>query len=604
MAYLALDHLGFRYPDATVPALDDLTLDIDAGAFVVLCGTSGCGKTTLLRQLKPSLTPAGDHRAGQIRLASRPLTELSAREDASQIGFIAQDPDSQIVTDQVYHELAFGLENLGVPSDEIRLRVAEMASFFGIQEWFDQPCNALSGGQKQLLNLAAIMTGSPALLLCDEPTSQLDPIAAAHFLAALKKINDEIGTTVIVSEQRLEEVVPCADRVLVLENGRLVADAAPECIGAKLLAAGSPMFAALPTPIRLFYRLESEQAGVGAPAPTTVRAARTYLQEKLQTSNNRQQPGHPTHQSQDPVATGQTGFCDGACAARSRSAQNDKKGSLASLHYAQNDRKSSLTPLLSLHEVWFRYERNSPDVLRGLALDVYPGELTAIVGGNATGKTTTLNVIAGLLKPYRGRVKRDPRALPAGTGAGATVLLPQDPRLLFTHKTVREELEATLPLAGASKQERAGRLAEVTRRCEIAGLLDRHPFDVSGGEAQRIALADVLLARPRLLLLDEPTKGMDAAFKRRFAELLRTLIATEGLTVVMVSHDIEFCARHADRCVLCFNGEITASAPPRPFFANLCYYTTAARRISRGLLPGAITTGDIVAGAQKESRPA
>ncbi|MCL2881699.1 MAG: ATP-binding cassette domain-containing protein [Coriobacteriia bacterium] len=554
MAYLALDHLSFSYPDATAPALSDLCLDIDAGSFVVLCGPSGCGKTTLLRQLKPALAPAGE-REGQIRLAGRLLDELPARESASHIGFILQDPDSQIVTDQVYHELAFGLENLGVASDEIRLRVAEIASFFGIQEWFGCACNVLSGGQKQLLNLAAIMASRPALLLCDEPTSQLDPIAAANFLTTCKKINDEIGTTIIVSEQRLEEVVPLADRVLVLESGRLIADATPEHIGADLLAAHSPMFAALPTPIRLFSALEGERAIGVTPAPTTVRAGRAYLQEKLSSRSVAEEA---------PIV-------------------------------APRELDASAKPLLSLHEVWFRYERNAPDVLRGLNLDIYPGELTAIVGSNATGKTTTLNIIAGLLKPYRGRVKRDQHMLVGGTGTGGIALLPQDPRLLFTHKTVREELTAMLPLASGSATERAQRLSDVIDQCEITGLLDRHPFDVSGGEAQRIALADVLLARPRLLLLDEPTKGMDAIFKQRFAKLLHTLIAAEGLSVVMVSHDIEFCARHADRCCLCFNGEITASAPPRPFFANMTYYTTAARRISRGLAPDAITTSDIIA---------
>ena len=538
MAYLTLEHLSFSYPEAGAPALDDLSLEIEAGEFVVLCGTSGCGKTTLLRQLKPALAPAGE-RDGRILLAGRPLAELSARDAAADIGFILQDPDSQIVTERVWHELAFGLENLGLPSREIRLRVAEMASFFGIGEWFHRACDTLSGGQKQLLNLAAIMTMQPALLLLDEPTAQLDPIAAANFLATLRKINDELGTTIIVSEQRLEEVLPLSDRVLVLESGRLVADAAPSRIGAELLRQGSPFFAALPTPIRLFCALEDRQASASTPAPVTVREGRAYLAERLKQEDK----------GTVPVA-------------------------------ASGTVPLSSPPLLSLREVWFRYERHAPDVLRALSLDLYPGELAAIVGGNATGKTTTLGVIAGRLKPYRGRVKRQ------GLGSGAIALLPQEPRLLFTCKTVREELEAS----GADSQ----RLQSVIERCELAGLLDRHPFDVSGGEAQRVALADVLLTRPRLLLLDEPTKGMDAVFKQRFAALLRELVADEGLSVLMVSHDVEFCARHTDRCLLCFDGQITAEGAPREFFSNLSYYTTAARRISRGLLEGAITVSDIV----------
>ncbi|MCL2332076.1 MAG: ATP-binding cassette domain-containing protein [Actinomycetia bacterium] len=546
MAYLTLEHLSFSYPDAAKAALDDLSLDVDAGAFVVLCGASGCGKTTLLRQLKPALTPAGT-RSGEIRLAGRPLAEVSARDAVADIGFILQDPDSQIVLDRVWHELAFGLESLGLPSDEIRLRVAEMASFFGIEEWFGRLTDTLSGGQKQLLNLAAIMAMQPALLLADEPTSQLDPIAAANFLATLRKINDEIGTTVIISEQRLEEVLPLSDRVLVLDAGRLVADAPPAHIGAELRRLGSPFFAALPAPIRLFCALEGTQASATTPAPVTVREGRTYL-------------------------------------ARREDRQEDRAGRAAGLAAegppgCPPARREDRAPVLSLRELWFRYERSRPDVLRGMNLDIYPKELLAIVGGNATGKTTTLGVVAGLLRPYRGRVLRPGLK-------GAIAVLPQEPRLLFTHKTVREELTA------ASPDDQ--RLRDVVEHCELTELLDRHPFDVSGGEAQRIALADVLLTRPRLLLLDEPTKGMDAAFKQRFAALLRRLMATEDLTVVMVSHDIEFCARHADRCALCFDGQITAEGTPREFFSKLSYYTTTARRISRGLLPDAITVSDIV----------
>ena len=567
MAYLTLEHLSFSYPDLSSPALDDLCLDIEAGQFIALIGASGCGKTTLLRQLKPSLSPAGA-RKGRVLLAGRPLTELSARDDAGDIGFILQDPASQIVTGQVASELAFCLENLGVASEEIRLRVAEMASFFGIQEWFDRPVEALSGGQKQLLNLAAVMVSQPALLLCDEPTAQLDPIAAAHFLTTLSRINEEIGTTVIICEQRLEEVVPLADRVLALDGGRLVADAAPERIGAELLAAQSPLFAALPTPIRVFCGLELESS---ARTPTTVREGRAWLQTRLAAANPARdvasdRPARPTP-PHEPSPPGEAARAPGA------------------------------KPLLSVRDVWFRYERNAPDALRGLNLDLYPGELTALVGGNGAGKTTALGVIAGLLKPWRGRVKRNERLLAADGGANAgtsaVALLPQDPRLLFTHKTVRAELDAAASLAGSSADDSDRRAREVARQCEIEELLDRHPFDVSGGEAQRIALADVLLTRPRLLLLDEPTKGMDASFKQRFAATLRQLITDERITVVMVSHDIEFCARHADRCCLFFNGQAVANAPARPFFAGMRYYTTAARRISRGLLPDAITASDI-----------
>ena len=679
MAYLALDHLSFRYPQAaadaepgprgrkpaaastlTAPsaALSDINLSIEAGEFVVLCGASGCGKTTLLRQLKPALTPAGT-RDGRVLLAERPLDTWSARDAAARIGFLLQDPDSQIVSETVAHELAFGLENLGYPSEEIRLRVAEMASFFGIQSWFHAATGTLSGGQKQLLNLASVMAMRPELLLLDEPTSQLDPIAATNFLATLKRISEETGTTILLSEHRLEEVVALADRVLVLEEGHLIANTAPALLGATLLQAHSPLVAALPTATRLFLEGESlvchchkehppsrhceehplpchceaaehakasppsrhceersdeaiqtgsldSTAGLprsgkafarndkkgGLPAPITVREGRAYLQTRLGVDavsgpvRGGEAGGSPDKASGSENWLAETVFSERLGKPEAERGPRDRKPDTASTPPS--------APLLSLEEVWFRYERNSADVLRGLSLEVYPGELLALVGDNAAGKTTTLGAIAGLLKPYRGRVKRSAE-LPSVGATGGVVMLPQDPRLLFTHKTVREELEATARQHSRDAQERTAHLARVIHQCDIAGLLDRHPFDVSGGEAERIAVADVLLARPRLLLLDEPTKGMDGAFKERFAALLRQLITDEGLTVVMVSHDIEFCARHADRCGLCFDGQIIASAPPREFFSGLSYYTTAARRISQGLAPAAITLEDLVA---------
>ena len=587
MAYLALNHLSFSYPDATAAALADVSLEIGAGEFVVLCGTSGCGKTTLLRQLKPALTPAGE-RSGSLCLAGRPLEELTAREDAERIGFLLQDPDSQIVAEQVYHELAFGLENLGLPSSEIRLRVAEMASFFGIQDWFHRPTGELSGGQKQTLNLAAIMALRPELLLLDEPTSQLDPIAAANFLATLRKVNEETGTTILLSEHRLEDVLPLADRVLVMEQGRLIANAAPEHVGALLREQHSPLVAALPTPIRLSLALDPAS---NAPAPTTVREGRTYLEEKLagtievEGASNFRSRG-PRSAYGFPTSSLKTDTLVGFPGARTRRA----------ILQPPSPRTGSDTPstsIVSLHDIWFRYERNSPDVLRGLDLNLYPTELAAIVGANGAGKTTILGVIAGLLKPYRGRIQRgnkhDNRRAPN------IVALPQDPRLLFTQKTVRAELEACAHRQNSAPKQRAALIDQVAQQCEITSLFDRHPFDISSGEAQRVALADALLARPELLLLDEPTKGMDALFKERFAEMLHRLIDEEGISVLMVSHDIEFCARAADRCCLCFDGQIITEGTPRQFFTGMTYYTTAARRISQGLLPDAITLDDVLA---------
>ena len=252
MAHYSVENLSFSYPTSGKETLKNINLTIQQGDYVVLCGQSGSGKTTLLRHLKPVLTPHGK-RTGQILFDGKPLETLSGYDQASKIGFVMQNPDDQIVTDKVWHELAFGLESLGVDQKTIRLRVAEMASYFGIQSWFHREVSTLSGGQKQLLNLASIMAMQPEVLILDEPTSQLDPIAASDFLNTVRKINIELGTTILITEHRLEDVYHSADRVIVMENGAVTANDAPRKVGAMLRAQNSPMLAALPTPVRVFY---------------------------------------------------------------------------------------------------------------------------------------------------------------------------------------------------------------------------------------------------------------------------------------------------------------------------------------------------------------
>ena len=263
-----IDHVTFTYPDREKPALSDLCLEIRQGELVTLCGRSGCGKTTLLRLLKPALAPHGAV-SGEILFTGRPLAELSDRQQSEQIGFVMQSPDNQIVTDKVWHELAFGLESMGLKTPEIRTRVSEMASFFGIQTWFHKSVTELSGGQKQLLNLASVMAMQPSVLILDEPTSQLDPIAAADFLETVRKINRELGTTVLLSEHRLEDAFPMSDRVLVMEAGKIIADGPPRTVGEVIRESRQEMFAALPTPMRVHAQVEN-----GLACPVTVRDGR------------------------------------------------------------------------------------------------------------------------------------------------------------------------------------------------------------------------------------------------------------------------------------------------------------------------------------------
>ena len=531
--------LTFTYPERETPALRDITLAIQPGEFIVLFGPSGCGKTTLLRQLKPALAPHGAM-SGEVLFEGRPLSSLSRRDAAAKIGFVLQNPDNQVVTDKVWHELAFGMESLGFDTQTIRLRTAEMASFFGIQDWFARDVRVLSGGQKQLLALASVMALQPSLLLLDEPTAQLDPIAASDFLAAVGKINRELGVTVILTEHRLEEAFPLATRVLAMDKGEIIAQGSPAEVGQALCDQGRPgMFAAMPVPMRVWAGVENQ-----LPCPVTVREGRAWLSQL-------------TVATEPQVPCGQR---------------------------TVEETRHSGPPTVELENVWFKYEKDGPAVLKGLSFKAYPGELACILGGNGTGKTTALSVIAGLRKVYRGHVKAE----------GSVAMLPQNPQLLFAAKTLREDLLEMLSESGLPKGERQRRLREVTRLCRLEGLLDRHPYDLSGGEQQRAALAKVLLLRPRILLLDEPTKGLDAEYKAVFAAVLRRL-AREGITLVMVSHDIEFCAEHAGRCALFFDGGIVTENPPRAFFSGNSFYTSAANRMARHVLPQAVMAGDIIA---------
>ncbi len=533
--------LSFSYPEEETPALDGLTLDVAPGEFLVLCGPSGCGKSTLLRQLKTVLAPHGV-KSGTILFEGTPLDQVDHRTQSQRIGFVQQNPENQIVTDKVWHELAFGLESLGYDTPTIRRRVAEMASFFGIQTWFYKNVTDLSGGQKQLLNLAAVMVLQPSVLILDEPTSQLDPIAASDFLAVLGKINRELGTTIILTEHRLEETFPLATSVAVLDRGKVLCKGAPKEVGEALKDAGHSMFLAMPTAMRVWAAVENHLS-----CPVTVREGRDWLTAFAQDHPLGELPREPRYT------------------------------------YPEE-------PVLACEELWFKYEKDGPDVVKGLSLEVKRGEFLALLGGNGTGKTTSLGLLAGLHKAYRGKLDRQ----------GSVGVLPQDPQALFVKKTLREDLiELVRHLPRDEQEERAARLVSL---CRLEGLLDRHPYDLSGGEQQRAALAKVLLLDPEILLLDEPTKGLDAEFKEIFSEILQTLLA-RGVTILMVSHDVEFCARYAHRCALFFDGSIVTDGPPRDFFSGNSFYTTSANRMARSLLPQAVTPEDVIAACGGEVPP-
>ena len=539
MVHFQIENLSFSYPTANGrESLENINLTIEKGAYIVLCGASGSGKTTLLRQLKSVLAPYGK-KSGQILFNGISLEQVSQREQAAKIGYVMQNPEEQIVTDKVWHELAFGLESLGCDQKTMRARVAEMACYFGIQDWFHRDVEVLSGGQKQLLNLASIMAMQPEVLILDEPTSQLDPLAASDFLNTVRKINTELGTTVIITEHRLEDIFPYADRAIVMDAGKVIADDTPRNIGKLLYEQKNKMFAAMPTPVRVFYGAEGE-----GDCPLTVREGRTWLSKTCPAPKVSALPAEQLPESKDIA--------------------------------------------LSLKNIWFRYEKDSPDVLRGVNAEVPVGSLYAIVGGNGAGKSTMLKSVCGICKPYRGSIKVFGKQKVQFKECLA--MLPQDPKSLFVKKTVREELEEMT----ADKEK----IAEIAKVCEIESLMGSHPYDLSGGEQQRAALAKVLLTDPKLLLLDEPTKGIDSFFKEKLADILCKL-KNRGITIVMVSHDVEFCARYADMVSMFFDGQILTTDTPRRFFGNNSFYTTAANRMSRHIFSMAVTAEDVVALYQK-----
>ena len=534
MESYSFKHVDFTYPEGEKKVLHNISFSVKPGEFLILCGPSGCGKSTLLRHLKTCLTPHGLF-SGEIRYQGTLLSEVSQRDQAKEIGYVMQSPENQVVTDKVWHELAFGLESLGYDTVTIRRRVAEIAAFFGIENWFYKNVTELSGGQKQLLSLASIMAMQPSVLVLDEPTAQLDPIAAADFLALLGKINRELGTTIILTEHRLEEAFPFATRVIVMNEGEILCDDKPENVGLQLKNKGSGMFLAMPTAVRVWAAVDTELG-----CPMTVRDGSEFL-----SAREHEQVFLPLAEKKRPV-------------------------------YPEDI-------ALTCDDLWFRYEKESTDVVKGFSLNLHKGEFYALLGGNGAGKTTALKTISGLRTPYRGEVKLQ----------GKVGHLPQNPQTLFVKRTVREDLYEVFHGEKVSKDMQDKEVARITELCGLREFLDRHPYDISGGEQQRTALAKVLLTAPDILLLDEPTKGFDAEFKVTFALILHRLIA-QGVTVLMVSHDVPFCAEYAHRCGLFFDGNIVAEGEPREFFSGNSFYTTPANRMARHVIPEAVTVSDII----------
>lgn len=574
MNCIEVKNFSFQYPKESHAALYQVSMEVEEGSFVVLCGKSGCGKSTLLRQFKSVLASHGEKK-GEILYGGQNLEDVDLRTQSAEIGYVLQNPDNQIVTDKVWHELAFGLESLGYDTPTIRLRVAEMASYFGIHSWFLKNVSELSGGQKQLLNLASVMAMHPKLLILDEPTSQLDPIAASDFLETVRKINRDIGTTVILTEHRLEDVIPWADKVYVMDKGRMIADGTPNEIGEQLRTMGHDMFLSMPAPMQIYAGTNSSLR-----CPLTVSQGRRWLSEELETKGIKIKKE------------------------RNQEETEKKKNSIFGKLSGLKKEPEKEIPEIRIKDVWFRYERDLPDVVKGLSLDIKKGEIFAVVGGNGTGKSTAMSLIARIRFPYRGKIYLEGKEIGKYSDDdlyhGFLGVMPQNPQSLFVKKTVREDLYEVIDGKRERKSEaypiemkKKDAVEGIVSLTRLEGLLDRHPYDLSGGEQQRLALAKVLLLRPKILLMDEPTKGIDNHYKKELGEILRKL-SEHGVTILMISHDVEFCAQYADRTGLFFQGNVVTSEESKKFFAGNNFYTTAANRMARNYFPNAVTVEDVV----------
>lgn len=580
MEQITVRNLTFSYTNSELFALNNISFSVPKGEIFLLIGESGCGKTTLLRHLKPAFVPVGKRNADcEILFDGRPMASLTDREQVSKIGYVSQNVEAMQVTDYVWHEIAFGLESLGYSQEKMQRRVAEMTAFFGLEHIYGKALSDLSGGQKQLVNLASVMAMEPELLILDESAAQLDPMARIRFYDMIRRIHKEFGTTIVLTEHRLEDVLYMCDRVMVMEQGEILLVDETKSAVHKLFKQRHIMYYAIPTNVRLYLELEEQkrqeyrserESGKKEESlyngiddiPLTTGEGKVYIEKR----------GSQVIQQNGLVKN---------CSYGLQSAEKNKRDNKLKRN------RSRIQAALETGELWFRYSKEGSDILKGCSISLCSGKITAVMGGNGTGKSTFLQVLAKHLHPYSGLVKRVD---------GQTGILPQNPQVMFTKRTVAEELEEALkrnPAALEAVQIGDDLLEQVIDEFELKAKLRQHPFDLSGGEMQRLGLAKLILEGNDIFLLDEPEKGMDFIAKQRMGHILKQL-TMRGKTVLMVSHDVEFCARYADMCGLFFDGSIVSLSDTGEFFQNNIFYTTAIQRMCKNVLPEAVLLEDVV----------
>lgn len=590
--------LTFAYAAGDEPVLSDINIDIGSGEFVIIMGSSGSGKTTLLKMLKRNMIPAGRY-SGRVYIYGKEADKLTDRENAAGIGYVSQDPDNQIVTDKVWHELAFGLENLGMDNVTIRKKVAEMSEYFGITGWYDREVSKLSGGQKQILNLASVMVMQPGILLLDEPTANLDPLAAIRFLDVVKRINQELGVTVVMVEHNLEHIYADADRIIAIDKGRVAANSSPKKAAADIIAAGSFLIEGLPVASRLYSGYNKKNGNsvvsynnvnidsnnknnhiLSDEIPLTVKEGRRWY------VNYKKVYGKDITKDKDKINNfaGKSIINDKVIkkdVLEDNITGNKNKKRIGFIKKNNLENKSSRkntdnieNTVCQLKNVSYSYNKKLPYIIDGVDVSFKEGRITAILGGNGAGKSTMLKLIAGIIEPVRGKIISNKRI----------IMLQQDPKAVFTEVSVEEELAEVLMDKGNGiynnmpMEDKREIVEQIIEEFGLNDIRKNNPYDISGGQQEKLAIAKVLLLKPEVLLLDEPTNGLDPYFKKTLGKLLKKINAG-GVTIIIVSHDLEFVDSFCDDVIMLFDRKVAAQDSTHKFLRDNMFYTTNYYRI-------------------------
>jgi energy-coupling factor transport system ATP-binding protein len=566
MALYEIKDLSFSYEESGKLVLENINCHINKGDIAVICGPSSSGKTTLLRHLKKEVLPVGKL-TGDIYYKGENIVKTNSNERVSQVGIVYQNPESQMVMDNVIHELAFSLENMGCMASEMMVKIGELVTYFGLEESLEKQVHELSGGQKQMINICAALILYPEVLILDEPTAQLDPVASKELIKMIVELNQELGITIIISEHRLDEVLQYADQIIYLEEGHILYDGGREKV-LKKMSEGERANYFLPEISRLFH-LDRRSNG-NRPIPITVKEGRELAEEIM------------------------LDLCVSEKDKVEDDNQHHNQGDDGGLVNQVNRKEKKQAILINCKELYYMYNKEADLVLKGLDLQIRKGDFIGIIGGNGSGKTTLLKIMAKLLRPTRGKVlyenkginQKKERDIRSKIGYVA-----QNTMLHITRESVLEELNGVKEKYHIGDNENW--VLEIIKAFDLEPIYHRHPYDLSGGERQKLVIAMALLKRPSVLMLDEPIKGLDPYSKAQMASILKGL-NKKGMTIIMVSHDVEFIAKHVGQCAMLFNGDVVYYGGTKTLLKSNYFYTTKINKVMKPICNDLITIEDVM----------